>query len=80
MGRLRFEGTCSQNTYDQLLLELSSRTLERWRASLYQPVVKNGFPLRFFKVDMLAFEKNQFEITEKLIREPSEIKTRIDLG
>ena len=46
----------------------------------YTKVVKNGFPLRFFKVDMLAFEKNQFEITERLIREPSEIKTRIDLG
>jgi len=46
----------------------------------YTNVVKNGFLLRFFKVDVVAFEKNQFKITEKLIREPSEIKTRIDFG
>ena len=45
----------------------------------YINVVKMGFPLRFFKVEIIDFKENQFEIRERLITNPDEIVTRIAL-
>jgi len=39
----------------------------------YVKVVSNGYSLRFFHVKVISFERNQFEIVEKIIRNPDEI-------
>ena len=54
--------------------------LARNQIESYTEVVKKGFTLRFFLVNVISLEKNEFEIKEKLIRNPNEIKTRIDVS
>jgi len=54
--------------------------LARNQIQSYTEVVKKGFTLRFFLVNIVSFERNEFEIKEKSIRDPNEIKTRIDVG
>ena len=39
----------------------------------YVNVVKNGYTLRLFHVKIVSFKGNQFEIREKIIRDPNEI-------
>jgi hypothetical protein len=54
-------------------------TLPSNQVENYANVIRKGYPLRYFKVDIISFEKNQFEIRDKLVRNPDEIKSRIDL-
>ena len=54
--------------------------LARNQIESYTEVVKKGFTLRFFLVNTISFERNEFEIKEKLIRDPNEIKTRVDIS
>lgn len=35
----------------------------------YRKIIENGFTLRYFHVDIISFEKNDFEITEKLVKD-----------
>lgn len=39
----------------------------------YTKVVSNGYALRYFHVRMISFERNQFEVREKIIRNADEI-------
>ena len=39
----------------------------------YVNVVKNGYTLRLFNIKIVSFKWNQFEIREKIIRDPNEI-------
>lgn len=41
----------------------------------YRKVVKNGFLFRFFRVNIISFERNQFDVEEKLIRRSAELKS-----
>jgi hypothetical protein len=41
----------------------------------YTDVLRKGYPLRYLHVEIISFEKNQFEIKEKLITSPRELKT-----
>jgi len=40
----------------------------------YAKVIESGYPFRFFHVDIVSFEKNQFEITEMPITNGDELK------
>jgi hypothetical protein len=40
----------------------------------YTDVLRKGYPLRYFHVEIISFERNQFEIKEKLITDPREFK------
>lgn len=40
----------------------------------YRKVLEEKYALRFFHVNILSFEKNEFEIEEKLIRTPKELE------
>ena len=35
----------------------------------YRKIIENGFTLRYFHVDIISFEKNDFELTEKLVKD-----------
>jgi len=39
----------------------------------YRKAIENGYFLRFFHVDIVSFERNHFEIEEKLIKDPQEV-------
>jgi hypothetical protein len=41
----------------------------------YRSILKEGFQLRFFHVDVSSMAKNEFEIQEKLLTKPDEIST-----
>jgi hypothetical protein len=41
----------------------------------YRSILKEGFRLRFFHVDISSMAKNEFEIQEKLLTRPDEIST-----
>lgn len=41
----------------------------------YRTAVENGYFLRFFRVNIISFERNQFEIEEKLVRNSTELKS-----
>ncbi|MBU4501689.1 MAG: hypothetical protein KKA79_03800 [Nanoarchaeota archaeon] len=41
----------------------------------YKAAVKKGYPLRYFHVNFISFENNQFEIQERLILKADEIDT-----
>lgn len=49
----------------------------RHQIASYTRVVEKGYSLRFFHVNIISFEKNLFEVKEKLVTNPSEIKSRI---
>lgn len=40
----------------------------------YSNLVKNGYPLRLFHVSIVSFDKNHFEVKEKLVRTINEVK------
>lgn len=40
----------------------------------YTNLIKNGYPLRLFHISIVSFVKNHFEVKEKLLRTPDEIK------
>jgi len=40
----------------------------------YRKVVENGFFFRFFRVNIISFERNQFDIEEKLLRRSTELR------
>lgn len=41
----------------------------------YRNILREGYVLRFFHVEIISFEDNKFEIEEKLIKNPAELKT-----
>ena len=41
----------------------------------YGKILQEGFVLRFFHVNVISFEKNEFEIKEKIITNPDELNT-----
>lgn len=44
------------------------------QAESYKKVIAEGYPLRYFHVTFISFEKNQFEIKEKLVKKVSELE------
>jgi len=40
----------------------------------YSNLVKNGYPLRLFHVSIVSFDKNHFEVKEKLLRTINEVE------
>ena len=40
----------------------------------YRAILEKGYSLRYFHVDIVSFERNHFEIEEKLIRNPNELE------
>ena len=44
------------------------------QAEGYKKVIAEGYPLRYFHVTFISFERNQFEIEEKLIKKASELE------
>jgi hypothetical protein len=44
------------------------------QAEGYKKIIAEGCPLRYFHVALVSFEKNQFEIEEKLVRTASELE------
>ena len=40
----------------------------------YRKVLEEGYFLRFFHVNIISFEKNEFEIEEKLVTTPEELE------
>lgn len=43
----------------------------------YAKLTAIGYPLRFFSVKIVCFEKNQFEVKEKLFTSPNEVKEMV---
>jgi hypothetical protein len=41
----------------------------------YRKVLEERYFLRFFHVNIISFEKNEFEIEEKLVTTPEELET-----
>jgi len=41
----------------------------------YRNILQEGYVLRFFHVNIISFKNNDFEIEEKIIRNPNELKT-----
>lgn len=41
----------------------------------YRKILQEGYVLRFFHVNIISFEKNEFEIEEKLLTSPDDLKT-----
>jgi hypothetical protein len=41
----------------------------------YSKVLREGYVLHFFHVNIVSFEKNEFEIEEKLLTSPNQLKT-----
>ena len=41
----------------------------------YRQVVKNGFTFRYFHVDIVTLNENHFEVEEKLLTNPEEVKS-----
>jgi len=44
------------------------------QAESYKKVIAEGYPLRYFHVTFISFEKNEFEIDEKLVKKASELE------
>ena len=44
------------------------------QAENYKKILTEGYSLRYFHVDFISFESNQFEIEEKLIKKPTELE------
>ena len=40
----------------------------------YREVLKNGYFIRYFHVDIISFEENEFEICERVISSAKELK------
>lgn len=50
-------------------------TLPARQKRSYGNILREGYVLRFFHVNIVSFEKNEFEIEEKLLTSPNELKT-----
>lgn len=50
-------------------------TLPPHQKRSYGNILREGYVLRFFHVNIVSFEKNEFEIEEKLLTAPNELKT-----
>jgi len=50
-------------------------TLPSRQKRSYENILREGYVLRFFHVNIVSFEKNEFEIEEKLLTAPNELKT-----
>jgi len=50
-------------------------TLPSRQKRSYERILNEGYVLRFFHVNIISFEKNEFEIEEKLIAAPCKLRT-----
>jgi hypothetical protein len=50
-------------------------TLPSHQKRSYGNILREGYVLRFFHVNIVSFEKNEFEIEERLLTVPKELKT-----
>ena len=48
--------------------------LSRIQKDEYANLVKNGYPLRLFHVEIVSFDNNHFEVKQKLIRTVNEVR------
>jgi hypothetical protein len=59
------------------IVEVKSGTgyLHSEQKECYRKILQEGYALRFFRVNIVSFKRNEFEIQEKLITSPDQLKT-----
>jgi hypothetical protein len=49
--------------------------IKSYQRNDYIKLINNGYPLRYFHVKIISFERNQYEIREKVIKDPADLKS-----